>query len=314
MIISYDGTRYFGWEHQPNTDMTIQGKIENVLGAMLSLEAETAGDRTGETASPSDTAGGRTGETVLSSDTSKTDNGSAADAGDKTGAGVTVIGAGRTAAGVTVNGAGRTDAGVTVIGAGRTDAGVHARAMTANVILDTEKSCDEILAYMNRYLPEDISINKVTEASPHFHSRYNAKGKTYRYTCWYGDAKPVFDRKYVSVLDKKPDIDRMREAAALLTGMHDYKSFCGNPRMKKSTVRVVDNIRIEESGNYIRFYYHGNGFLQNMVRIMTGTLIEVGFGRIKPEDIPDIIDAKDRQKAGFTAEAKGLTLMKVDYE
>lgn len=290
MIISYDGTRYFGWEHQPNTDMTIQGKIENVLGAMLSLEAETAGDRTGETASPSEMAGDRTSETALSSGTSKTDNGSAADAGGKTGAGVTVI------------------------GAGRTDAGVHARAMTANVILDTEKSCDEILAYMNRYLPEDISINKVTEASPHFHSRYNAKGKTYRYTCWYGDVKPVFDRKYVSVLDKKPDIDRMREAAALLTGMHDYKSFCGNPRMKKSTVRVVDNIRIEESGNYIRFYYHGNGFLQNMVRIMTGTLIEVGFGRIKPEDIPDIIDAKDRQRAGFTAEAKGLTLMKVDYE
>lgn len=269
LIISYDGTRYFGWEHQPNTDMTIQGKLENVLNMMLtSEEGKKTGDVTG---SIEKTADG----TVDAAEFGK---------------------------------------GVTVIGAGRTDAGVHARAMTANVILDTEKTCDEILAYMNRYLPEDISVNKVSEASAHFHSRYNAKGKTYRYTCWYGDTKPVFDRKYTSVLDKKPDVEKMREAAELLVGMHDYKSFCGNPKMKKSTVRVVDNIQIEESGNYIRFYYHGNGFLQNMVRIMTGTLLEVGFGKKKPEDIPGIIEGKNRQLAGFTAEAKGLTLMKVDYE
>ena len=269
MIISYDGTRYFGWEHQPNTDMTIQGKLENVLNMMLTSEE---GKKTGEvTGSIEKTADG----TVDAVEFGK---------------------------------------GVTVIGAGRTDAGVHARAMTANVILDTEKTCDEILAYMNRYLPEDISVNKVSEASAHFHSRYNAKGKTYRYTCWYGDTKPVFDRKYTAVLDKKPDVEKMREAAELLMGMHDYKSFCGNPKMKKSTVRVVDNIQIEESGNYIRFYYHGNGFLQNMVRIMTGTLLEVGFGKKKPEDIPKIIDGRNRQLAGFTAEAKGLTLMKVDYE
>ena len=269
LIISYDGTRYFGWEHQPNTDMTIQGKLENVLNMMLtSEEGKKTGDVTG---SIEKTADG----TVDAAEFGK---------------------------------------GVTVIGAGRTDAGVHARAMTANVILDTEKTCDEILAYMNRYLPEDISVNKVSEASAHFHSRYNAKGKTYRYTCWYGDTKPVFDRKYTSVLDKKPDVEKMREAAELLMGMHDYKSFCGNPKMKKSTVRVVDNIQIEESGNYIRFYYHGNGFLQNMVRIMTGTLLEVGFGKKKPEDIPGIIEGKNRQLAGFTAEAKGLTLMKVDYE
>lgn len=269
LIISYDGTRYFGWEHQPNTDMTIQGKLENVLNMMLTSEK---GKKTGDvTGSIEKTADG----TVDAAEFGK---------------------------------------GVTVIGAGRTDAGVHARAMTANVILDTEKTCDEILAYMNRYLPEDISVNKVSEASAHFHSRYNAKGKTYRYTCWYGDTKPVFDRKYTSVLDKKPDVEKMREAAELLMGMHDYKSFCGNPKMKKSTIRVVDNIQIEESGNYIRFYYHGNGFLQNMVRIMTGTLLEVGFGKKKPEDIPGIIEGKNRQLAGFTAEAKGLTLMKVDYE
>ena len=202
---------------------------------------------------------------------------------------------------------------VTVIGAGRTDAGVHARAMTCNVLLDTDRTEEEVQAYMNRYLPEDISVNSVKTAAERFHSRFKAIGKTYRYTCWYGTSKPVFDRKYLTVLDRAPDTGRMREAAEYLIGMHDYRSFCGNSKMKKSTVRVVDVIRIEESGNYIRFYYHGNGFLQNMVRIMTGTLLEVGFGKREPEEMAEIIEARDRKKAGFTAPAQGLCLMKVDY-
>ena len=166
---------------------------------------------------------------------------------------------------------------------------------------------------MNRYLPDDSSVNSVRIAADRFHSRFNAIGKTYRYTCWYGNCKPVFDRKYVTVLDREPDIERMRDAAEYLTGMHDYKSFCGNSRMKKSTIRVVDVIRIEQSGNYIRFYFHGNGFLQNMVRIMTGTLLEVGCGKKEPEDMAGIIEARNRSAAGFTAPAQGLCLMKVDY-
>ena len=244
MIVSYDGTRYFGWEHQPATEMTIQGKLESVLNQMMEMPE---------------------GESV------------------------------------------------TVIGAGRTDAGVHARAMTCNVLLDTDRTEEEVQAYMNRYLPEDISVNSVKTAAERFHSRFKAIGKTYRYTCWYGTSKPVFDRKYLTVLDRAPDTGRMREAAEYLIGMHDYRSFCGNSKMKKSTVRVVDVIRIEESGNYIRFYYHGNGFLQNMVRIMTGTLLEVGFGKREPEEMAEIIEARDRKKAGFTAPAQGLCLMKVDY-
>ena len=202
---------------------------------------------------------------------------------------------------------------VTVIGAGRTDAGVHARAMTCNVLLNTEKSEEEVQAYMNRYLPDDISVNSVKLAADRFHSRFKAIGKTYRYTCWFGASKPVFDRRYLTVLDRKPDVERMREAAEYLIGMHDYRSFCGNSRMKKSSIRVVDVIRIEESGNYIRFYYHGNGFLQNMVRIMTGTLLEVGMGKREPGDMEEIIEARDRRKAGYTAPAQGLCLMKVDY-
>ena len=185
--------------------------------------------------------------------------------------------------------------------------------MTCNVLLNTEKSEEEVQAYMNRYLPDDISVNSVKLAADRFHSRFKAIGKTYRYTCWFGASKPVFDRRYLTVLDRKPDVERMREAAEYLIGMHDYRSFCGNSRMKKSSIRVVDVIRIEESGNYIRFYYHGNGFLQNMVRIMTGTLLEVGMGKREPGDMEEIIEARDRRKAGYTAPAQGLCLMKVDY-
>ena len=243
-IISYDGTRYHGWERQPGKDMTIQGKLEAVLNKMT----------------------GKGGDDPIN-----------------------------------------------LIGAGRTDAGVHARAMTANVFLETDMSEEEIQSYMNEYLPEDISVNEVRVCSDRFHSRYNAIGKTYRYTCWYGSSKPVFDRKYVTILDKKPDTEAMRAAAQHLLGTHDFKSFCGNTKMKKSTVRCVDTINIEESGNYIRLYFHGNGFLQNMVRILTGTLLEVGYGNITPLEVKDILEACDRQKAGPTAPPQGLALMKVDY-
>lgn len=244
MIVSYDGTRYFGWEHQQETDLTIQGRLETVLTRMVDRDP---------------------------------------------------------------------DQPVTVIGAGRTDAGVHARAMICNVLLDTDMDEEEIQVYMNRYLPEDISVNDVKVCADRFHSRFKARGKTYRYTCWYGNSKPVFDRRYVYVLDRAPDLEKMREAAEYLTGMHDYRSFCGNSKMKKSTVRVVDVIRIEESGSYIRFYFHGNGFLQHMVRIMVGTLLQAGLGEIEPGQMADIIEGKNRSLAGPTAPARGLCLMKVDY-
>lgn len=241
MTIAYDGSRYFGWEHQPGTDMTIQGKLETVLSRM-------------------------------------------------------------------------TDAPAEVIGAGRTDAGVHARAMTANVHLDVDMTPEEICSYMNRYLPEDICVLEVKKASDRFHSRYNARGKTYCYTCYVGERKPVFNRKYVYVPEETPDTERMRRAAAYLTGTHDYASFCGNPRMKKSTVRTVDKIEITRKGAYLNLSFHGNGFLQHMVRILTGTLLEVGFGRRTPESMAELLNAKNRSLAGFTAPAKGLCLMKVDYE
>lgn len=240
MIIAYDGSRYYGWEHQPNTELTIQGKLESVLSVMAGEAAE-------------------------------------------------------------------------VIGAGRTDAGVHAKGMVANVHLDTDRSEQEICEYMNRYLPEDICVREVKAASDRFHSRYNAMGKTYCYTCYVGDLKPVFNRKFVYIPDRKPDVELMRRAATYLVGEHDFKSFCGNPKMKKSTVREIYDIDIVQSGSYLNMTYHGSGFLQYMIRILTGTLLEVGFGKRPPESIPELLDARDRSRAGFTAPAKGLCLLKVDY-
>ena len=202
---------------------------------------------------------------------------------------------------------------VNVIGAGRTDAGVHARAMTANVVLDTALTPEEIRDYMNRYLPDAIAVREVKEAAPRFHARYNALGKTYRYTGFVGEVKPVFDRKYVTLLPYAPDVERMRQAAAYLTGEHDFAAFCGNPRMKKSTVRTVDTIDIQQRKDRITFTFHGNGFLQNMVRILVGTLLEVGRGFWEPEQVQAILDSRDRKQAGPTAPPEGLCLMKVDY-
>ena len=183
---------------------------------------------------------------------------------------------------------------VNVIGAGRTDAGVHARAMTANVVLSVAESPEELRDYMNRYLPDAIAVREVKEASPRFHARYNALRKTYRYTCHTGAVKPVFDRKYVTVLDYDPDVEKMRRAASYLLWEQDFASFCGNPRMKKSTVRLVDHISIERRKDRVLFSFHGRGFWE-------------------PEKVGEILLARDRKQAGPTAPPEGLCLMKVDY-
>ena len=206
-----------------------------------------------------------------------------------------------------------TGAPADVIGAGRTDAGVHARAMVASVRLDTDLSPEEIRDYLNRYLPDAIAVREVKEAGERFHARYNALGKTYRYTCFDGPVKPVFDRKYVTMLDFRPDLERMQHAAALLTGEHDFMSFCGNPRMKKSTVRLVDSITVERRRDRIIFTFHGTGFLQNMVRILVGTLLEIGAGARPVSSIAEIFASGCRANAGVTVPAQGLCLMEVQY-
>ncbi|SFL09185.1 tRNA pseudouridine38-40 synthase [Lachnospiraceae bacterium KH1T2] len=240
--IAYDGTRYYGWEHQPNVD-TIQGKIEKVLAEMCKADVS----------------------------------------------------------------------GIDITASGRTDAGVHAEDMTANVRLETELSEVGIRDYCNQYLPEDIRVLEVREAGERFHARYNATGKTYRYTIFDGPVKPVFDRRFYTPIDERLDVNKMREAAAYIIGEHDFKSFCGNPKMKKSCVRIVDKVEIVRDGGYVRITVHGTGFLQNMVRIIAGTLIEVGLSKRLPESVKETIEAKDRQTAGYTAPAKGLMMIKADY-
>ena len=144
----------------------------------------------------------------------------------------------------------------------------------------------------------------------------------YQYTCYVGDEKPVFDRMYTWVLpewvkngvpDRMPDIEAMQKAAGYLIGTHDFKSFCGNNKMKKSTVRTIYDIIIAVEEGYLRMSFYGNGFLQNMVRILTGTLLEVGYGRKDAGDMEAILAACDRQMAGPTAPPHGLTLLEVEY-
>ena len=206
-----------------------------------------------------------------------------------------------------------TDTRVMTVGAGRTDAGVHARAMVISCKLDTEMSEEDIMDYMNTYLPEDIGVIDVKVAGERFHARFSAVGKVYLYTCYVGKEKPVFDRKYVWCLDKVPDVKLMRRAAEYLVGEHDFKSFCGNKNFKKSTVKKIFDIEIMRKNDYLYLRFHGKGFLQNMVRILTGTLLEVGYGNISPDAMEDILHAGARTAAGPTAPAKGLCLMKVEY-
>lgn len=208
---------------------------------------------------------------------------------------------------------------VEVIGSGRTDAGVHAACQVANFHLDTEKTPEQIMDYMNAYLPEDIGVIEIKEVGERFHSRLNVKGKTYRYRVLNTKIPHVFDRRYVHTVEEPLDVAAMQKASSYLEGTHDFKAFTSGKRGKKSTVRTIDSIRIEQVAasfvwdREIRFTFSGNGFLYHMVRIMVGTLLEVGMHKRKPEDMADILAGGLREKAGELAPARGLTLMEVRY-
>ena len=201
-----------------------------------------------------------------------------------------------------------------ITGSGRTDAGVHARGQVANFHIEEHFTKEEILSYLNRYLPEDIAVTSIVQVDDRFHSRYHAVAKTYRYHIHTGEIPDVFGRKYEYHYEKKLDVEQMKKAAAYLIGTHDFTSFCGNKKMKKSAVRTIYSIHFTVDGAELMIDYRGNGFLQNMVRILTGTLIEVGDGRRTPEEMTAILESKNRENAGYTAPACGLTLMSVEYE
>jgi tRNA pseudouridine38-40 synthase len=237
--LCYDGTRYRGWQRLPNSDATIQGKLEQTLSRILGQPVE-------------------------------------------------------------------------ISGSGRTDAGVHAKGQVANFHCESNMSPEELLQQLRRYLPEDIGIYSCRDVSPRFHARLNAKEKTYCYRIWNSEAPCVFERRYVTIVPEQLDLDAMVKAAAHFSGEHDFSAFCNNAKMKKSTVRFIRSLKIEKLANEVCITVTGNGFLQGMVRIITGTLLEVGMGSREPDSIPALFGGK-RADAGFMAPPQGLCLMEVYY-
>ncbi|MCT4562861.1 MAG: tRNA pseudouridine(38-40) synthase TruA [Maledivibacter sp.] len=240
LIIQYDGSRYKGWQRLGDGQMTIQGKLEDVLSKM-------------------------------------------------------------------------TEENVELFGSGRTDAGVHALNQVANFNTSCEMTTNEILDYCYRYLPDDIVVKRVERASGKFHARYNVRRKKYLYKIWNHKYHDPFMRKHITHIEETLNIDNMRKAASYFIGEHDFTSFTTAKSKKKSRVRKVFEVDITKDNNIIAITVQGSGFLHNMVRIMVGTLIEVGVGRMRPEEVAKILNKKDRSKAGPTAPAQGLFLYDVEY-
>ena len=201
---------------------------------------------------------------------------------------------------------------IEISASGRTDTGVHARGQVANFHTGSRMDCADLLSELRKYLPEDIGIYSCREVSPRFHARLNALEKTYRYRLWNSDAPCVFERRFVAEFPEELDVEAMQTAAQLFLGTHDFSAFCANKKMKKSTVRTIKSFQVERAGHEIRFTVTGNGFLHNMVRILVGTLIEVGRGARTIDSIPALFGAK-REQAGFLAPGKGLCLEEVRY-
>ncbi|MDD5644898.1 MAG: tRNA pseudouridine(38-40) synthase TruA [bacterium] len=203
---------------------------------------------------------------------------------------------------------------VRICGSGRTDAGVHARAQIANFFTDSALSCDKILKALNSWLPEGISARKVAEGDSGFHSRYSAKFKHYRYIIYNGKTPPALQRNRVWFVPCPLEIKKMEKAAVCLLGRHDFSSFGVNPRRKvKNPVKTILCIKIKKSGPNIRFDVIGDGFLYKMVRSIIGTLVDVGRGKRKTDEIKKILSMKNRMNASPIAPPQGLYLHKVIY-
>jgi len=203
---------------------------------------------------------------------------------------------------------------VKLIAAGRTDTGVHAREQVANFITGSQMAITRIHQSLNALLPKDIRVIKVEQASADFNSRYSAKAKTYRYTILNCYSSDVFLRRYVHHYPlSRLDVEAMRKAGAILVGNHDFLSFKRTEKKTRSTMRDLKEIKITKKGKFIYIYVTANSFLYHMVRNIAGTLIEIGRGKLPPESLKKILQAKDRKQAGPTAPAAGLCLMKVKY-
>lgn len=202
---------------------------------------------------------------------------------------------------------------VTIIGCSRTDTGVHANEFCFNVKTESNIRNIGFCRGVNGELPDDISILSCEDVPLDFHARYDCKGKEYIYKMHCSESKDPFGTDLAYHYRRKFDIEAARKAAAHLVGTHDFASFCADCTSVSTTVRTIYSLEIENSGTSVIVLVKGDGFLYNMIRIIAGTLMDVSEGRISPDDIPAILEAKDRLKAGRTAMAHGLYLNKVYY-
>lgn len=202
---------------------------------------------------------------------------------------------------------------IQVVGCGRTDSGVHAENYIANFHTNCELSAPAMLDYLYEFLPEDIVVKSMKDTSERFHARYNVKSKTYVYRINNNKFRDVFNRKYEYHTDEKLDLESMEKGAKLLIGTYDFQSFTSLKSNTKPTVRTINYINISENKGVIEIEVNGNSFLLNMVRIIVGTLLEVGRGNIKSSDVEKILNEKRRAEAGPIAQAKGLCLKNIEY-
>lgn len=202
---------------------------------------------------------------------------------------------------------------IEVDGSGRTDAGAHAKGQVANFHCSKDIECERMLQKLNKSLGNDIAVFSLERINDRFHSRLNAKAKVYEYRIWNDNISNVFEGRYMFQSADTLDLERMRLAAKEFIGDHDFKAFCSNKRYKKTTVRKIYSIDIEKIESEIRITFCGNGFLYNMVRIMAGTILQAGEGKFTQEDIKKMLESKNREVAGVTLPAQGLTLVRVEY-
>ncbi len=206
-----------------------------------------------------------------------------------------------------------TDEAIEIVGASRTDAGVHALAQVASFKTGAAVTAGEVKTYLNTYLPKSISIADAVAASDRFHARYHAKNKTYLYRVWNQPHGNPFLRKYSMHVPQALDLAAIRTASRHFLGEHDFAVYANAKSNKKDTVRKIDLLDVSAEAGMVLFRISGNGFLYNMVRKIVGTLLEVGQGEKKAEDIPVILASSERQLTGGMAEACGLFLEKVEY-
>ena len=199
------------------------------------------------------------------------------------------------------------------VGASRTDAGVHALGQRAVIDVETSIPAEKIPLAIRSFLPADIVVTKAEEVAEAFHPRFDCVTKTYEYRFWNAPAKNPKERLYSAYVQKPLDVERMNEGAKAFLGTHDFAAFCAAGAQVSTTVRTIFDCHVEKQGESVRILVTGDGFLYNMVRIIAGTLIQVGAGIKKPEDMESILAGKDRELAGPTAPAHGLTMIGLEY-